>query len=284
MAYLNDLSRELDLQQGVIDLYNYDNTIFDNIVLPDTIDKTLTIDAIMYKYGHAPLFRPDPTYLKYFIGSWSRKNSYTWSKLQATTLLEYEAINNYDRTETSTDKRTISSNGNESENINRTSSGSDVTNGSTHDSGSSSSSVDEAESTSGQNRETDTKGTATESTISADNSSVYQPNTKEVNSGADTLDSTNSGNRDFESSTRNTTSADQTSNQTINRSDKDDTGRELSRTEDTTETVEHTVRAYGNIGVTTSQQMLEAERQVVQFNVYDFIADSFHNEFCLMLY
>lgn len=43
-------------------------------------------------------------------------------------------------------------------------------------------------------------------------------------------------------------------------------------------------RAFGNIGVTTTQQMLESERQVVKFNIYDFIAESFENEFCLLVY
>lgn len=43
-------------------------------------------------------------------------------------------------------------------------------------------------------------------------------------------------------------------------------------------------RAHGNIGVTTNQQMLEAERQVVMFNVYNQIATDFKSEFCVMKY
>ena len=38
---------------------------------------------------------------------------------------------------------------------------------------------------------------------------------------------------------------------------------------------------FGNIGVTTTQQMLEAEREVVQFNIYDFIVKSFCDKFVL---
>ena len=41
---------------------------------------------------------------------------------------------------------------------------------------------------------------------------------------------------------------------------------------------------YGNIGVTTTQQMIEAEREVVQFSVIEFIADDFKNEFCISVY
>lgn len=40
----------------------------------------------------------------------------------------------------------------------------------------------------------------------------------------------------------------------------------------------------GNIGVTTTQQMIEAERQLVKFNIYDVIIDSFKQRFCLLLY
>lgn len=43
-------------------------------------------------------------------------------------------------------------------------------------------------------------------------------------------------------------------------------------------------RAYGNIGVTTTQQMIEEERRVVRFNIADYIIDSFKRRFCLMIY
>ena len=43
-------------------------------------------------------------------------------------------------------------------------------------------------------------------------------------------------------------------------------------------------RTHGNIGVTTSQQMLQAELDVQRFNIYNEIADLFLNEFCIMVY
>lgn len=45
-----------------------------------------------------------------------------------------------------------------------------------------------------------------------------------------------------------------------------------------------TGRAHGNIGVTTSQQMIQSERDLVVFNMYDVIAESFIENFCLMVY
>lgn len=46
----------------------------------------------------------------------------------------------------------------------------------------------------------------------------------------------------------------------------------------------HSAKEYGNIGVTTSQQMIEAEREVVKFNIYDYITDDFKSRFCLLVY
>lgn len=43
-------------------------------------------------------------------------------------------------------------------------------------------------------------------------------------------------------------------------------------------------RSHGNIGVTTSQQMIQSEREVAMFNIYDIIAESFVENFCLMIY
>lgn len=44
-------------------------------------------------------------------------------------------------------------------------------------------------------------------------------------------------------------------------------------------------RMYGNIGVTTSAQMLEGEISVRdRFNIYDIICNSFKRKFCVMIY
>ena len=49
-------------------------------------------------------------------------------------------------------------------------------------------------------------------------------------------------------------------------------------------TTVHEWKRGGNIGVTTTQEMIEAERQTVLFNMYRVIADSFHRTFCLDFY
>lgn len=44
------------------------------------------------------------------------------------------------------------------------------------------------------------------------------------------------------------------------------------------------VRAYGNIGVTTAQQMLEEERKLATFSIVQFIVDDFKDYFCVKVY
>lgn len=46
----------------------------------------------------------------------------------------------------------------------------------------------------------------------------------------------------------------------------------------------HVGRVHGNIGVTTTQQMIQSELELAKFNIYETIADSFVQEFCLMIY
>lgn len=49
-------------------------------------------------------------------------------------------------------------------------------------------------------------------------------------------------------------------------------GRDLTRTEQ------------GNIGVTSTQQLIKEEREVAEFNIYDRISEDFRNRFCLLVY
>lgn len=48
--------------------------------------------------------------------------------------------------------------------------------------------------------------------------------------------------------------------------------------------LKHTARIHGNIGVTTSQQMLQSEREVAEFDIYNHIASKFEDAFTLTIY
>ena len=50
-------------------------------------------------------------------------------------------------------------------------------------------------------------------------------------------------------------------------------------------TIKNDVEAFGNIGVTTSQQMLESELDLLpKLNVFNYIIESFKNRFCILVY
>lgn len=111
---------------------------------------------------------------------------------------------------------------------------------------------------SGDSSVTDSSSDTSEHTMSSDNSDSYEPGYKDASSRQDTQAS--------ESSNR----VDVTGDRAVD--------------ETTGETYTHKLRAYGNIGVTTTQEMLESQRKLVRYNVYNEIADSFKEEFCLYLY
>ena len=46
----------------------------------------------------------------------------------------------------------------------------------------------------------------------------------------------------------------------------------------------HIGHVHGNIGVTTTQQMLESELSLAEWNVYEHITDLFIEEFCIAIY
>lgn len=48
--------------------------------------------------------------------------------------------------------------------------------------------------------------------------------------------------------------------------------------------VRRKARMWGNIGVTTTQQMIGEQRSVVKFNMMDYIIESFIRRFCLLVY
>lgn len=45
-----------------------------------------------------------------------------------------------------------------------------------------------------------------------------------------------------------------------------------------------TERRTGNIGVTATQDLIKKEREIAEFNILDFITNSFKQRFCLMVY
>lgn len=102
----------------------------------------------------------------------------------------------------------------------------------------------------GTDTRTQTGSNESEDKVSADNASTYQPDS--LTTGSDSTEMSGA------------------STQTL--SDQEDTA------------FTHTERTHGNIGVTTTQQMIEEERRVVEFDIYAYIAADFKADFCLLVY
>ena len=111
-------------------------------------------------------------------------------------------------------------------------------------------------SVSGSDSGTVTPNTQTEHKVSAENSGEYQPESMDSETGSTVSEASNTQ----ESTGQNNT--DESINRTWTRSNVTE----------------------GNIGVTTTQQMLEAEREIVNYSVIEVIANDYHEHFCLDIY
>ena len=240
IPFPNFLANVLHPTGSTIDLLEADENLFSNMVLPDGVDRDLVIDTILEKYGMQALVRPDPSYMKKHIGVWSRRKLWTWTKLYNTLNLDYNPIDNTDKYEDYTDKRTTKR----------------VTSGKTQGSSDGTNSQRDNEQSGGTHDET------AKHDVSAENASDYQADSRDTTQGK------NSNTRD--NVTRGTTSL--KSRGTSNEN------------EDYTDTFKHTLHTHGNIGVTTTQQMIEAERESVRYNLVEDIASDYQAAFCLDIY
>lgn len=201
---------------SLLGLYNWDNTIFDNIVLPEDFtqdDKTILINNLLMETAELEVIYTDPDFMKNAIAAWSAKEVYTWTRLYEAMMAEYSPIENFDRYE-DVDEQNRGA---------MTHSGTDTVAGSGQD-------------------------TLTNKITSFDNNTFADHDQSIAGKGS-------------------------TDTTTYGHVVTDSTGRKI---------ISH---LHGNIGVTTNQQMLEAELETrPKINIYRIIIDSFRNRFCLLVY
>ena len=80
--------------------YNYDNTLFKNLRLPEGVDRETVVSNILDYCAELELLYPDLTYLKKAIGYWSDKELPIWEKVREMETAKYNPIENYDRYDT----------------------------------------------------------------------------------------------------------------------------------------------------------------------------------------
>lgn len=87
----------------LLTLYNYDNSIFDGLSLPEGIDKELLIDRIMIRGGEYESVYTSVPFLKSAISNWSATHRHLIDKWLEVYNKDFEPLENYDRIEDWTD-------------------------------------------------------------------------------------------------------------------------------------------------------------------------------------
>ena len=191
---------------------------------------------------------PDASFLKLAIGSWSKKQVPIWTELYKSTQFEYNPIWNVDGTVV--EERDLAGTDYRTD---------DHTTERTHD--------DSMERT-----HDDTMERTHDDTITADsstygyNSSTAAPTDQVVTDHDGTITDAHTGTI----TDAHTGTITDTDTGTINH--------------DTTDTGSITTTRQGNIGVTSTQSLIKEQRDVVQFNIMDYIINDFKNRFCLLVY
>lgn len=92
---------------SILGMYQYDPTIFDEMVLPDEMDRDTIVNNILMECAELESLFPNPNFLKTAIGLWSKKEMYTWQRVWNVSQMEYNPIWNKDGTITDTETRDI---------------------------------------------------------------------------------------------------------------------------------------------------------------------------------
>lgn len=234
----------------LIGLYQFDNTLFDNFHLPEALQdqKDMLIDNLLMETAERELIYPDAGFMKNAIDRWSLKQCPIWEKLYDTTQYEYNPIWNVDGKVV--EDRDLKG-----------------TNYRTDDHDTTRTHTDTITRT-----HTDTMTTTHGLTVTTDdgvygyNSSTLAPESQEV--------AAQSG----QSSDAHTGSI--TDAHTGSISDKD-TG---TIKYDTSDSGKITTERTGNIGTTSTQSLIQEQREVVKLNIFDVIIKDFDNRFILKVF
>lgn len=236
------------MRLSILGLYNYDSGLFSEMVYPSGFsddEKQTVVGNILAECAELECLFPDTDTLKTMIGLWSKLNISVWERIFTASKLDYNPIENYNRTELETisDDRTDTHSGDD---INQ-SSGSDSQNIS-------------------NNNTSTNSGTDTNiNSIQSYDSNAYQPHDKSELQHGHVVTDAGTGSVAT----------------TFGKKETFTHGEKITHEGDITRN-NHTS---GNIGVTTSQQMLEQEIEVsAKLNVIKMIVDSFKERFCLLVY
>lgn len=276
---------------SVLALYHHDETIFDGLTLPTrptpnpdisyydffTPNKDDLIANILIETAELEVLYPDPDTFKTVLGYWSRKNASIWQKLYDTCCLKYNPIWNVDGNVTTT--RQNSQTGSTEINDTDEKTGQRNTDTEYTEDGTNTRTGSETNVRT-DNLLKDTSNTNTRS-VAAYDSSTWQNESKNEETGQEANTGTVQDVKTY-NSVLDTAHKYGTDNTEETWTESGSATRTVGDTKSGTES--ESTRRTGNIGVTTTQSMVEEERAAAQFSFYDFIIRDFKKNFCLLIY
>lgn len=299
---------------SVLGAYSYDDTLFDNFSLHEDIDidKDSLIEYIIYENADLPLQIVNLDLLKIKIGLWAKKQTENWLRIYQALYQVYNPLHNFDRFEQYTDtgsnatdrelKGTDTNTYTEKETLEHTGEKTDTFNTTdTTSYGKSETRTDNLSENTSRNfgeseTHTGTETNAHENTAFNAGVSLTARDTLTRNTG-DTLDHDETGTKVNTGTQTILDGGADTLRKTGNiktddtaEDEKNTTGNSVGgNTENENITGEHELshdgHLWGNIGVTTSQKMLEDEILVRdKYNFFDIISEQFKKEFCILIY
>lgn len=275
---------------SLLGLYNYDESLLDGLIesLPSKygipsgyadsyytdviIDPETVVENLLVECAEFEILYSDFNALKRIIKIWSAKEKLVWQKMYNTICYKYNPIWNKDGKSVWTERQSATGKKTETEKGSKTTNA----NGTTNDEYTSTSNT--TNKTTGTGTNTRTGSDETTGKVSAYDSADFQ-NREKTNSTASENNSTEST-EDFTGSGKVTNSGTKT---IVNTGDETNNVSRETSDNNTGETT-HEQTETGNIGVTLTQNMITAEREIAMFNIIDFIINDFKERFCLLIY
>lgn len=268
----------------LIGMYNWDDTIFSELVLPTGIDKDLFINSLLLQSGEFEVLYPDPNFMKNAIKIWGMKWFRTFAEWFKGTQAEWNPIYNYDRYEDARDDgyRNYSSKNTADYTDKRTADLKDERTLDLHDNRTKD--ITDKNTFGNTDTTSQTKKSETEHQVAAYDSSTYQPSSKDIidngdskveHTGTVTVNSNGTDDLAQTGTDKNVTSGTDTMNHSGTLSDIE--GKDNN-------TNVRKAHMYGNIGVTTSAAMLKEFYDIAQWNLYEHISDVFASELLISVY
>lgn len=267
-------------------LFNWDNSIFDLMEIPQALDRETLINNLLAETIELEVLYPNPVVFKNLLGVWSRKELDIWNRLWETTQYEYNPIENYNRYETGSESgnRTETLSGTDRQTNTTTQGGKDTTTDNLTQGGMDTHAdhiADSGEDSVSGEKKNGHWIAGFNSTASGDNDGLVKQ-TRDEEEGETTTEygkeEDRTGNYAYGKTEAKTGSI------TYGKTETDTGSTTYGKQVTTGNDGEHELHAHGNIGVTTTQEMIRQQREVDRFNLYDIIIEDFKMRFCILVY